>query len=190
MVMSVLADAFVKAYSPWLFAQLRQGRAQDRLVAVGAVYVAAPVFFALAAFVGLILQAASVWLLGQKYQAASAVLPWFMAGGAASGVYMCTSGLFFFEARTALLASVTMSSAIGGAVLTGWLVSTYGLQGAAAGFACTQFLLALLTTSVAMRTFDLPWRDRVASFVAWWQACFGSDPAVATAPLDAGKTSP
>ncbi len=190
MVMYILADAFVKAYSPWLYSRLRGGTAQDSRVAVGAIYAAMPTFVALSLVVGLALHASAVWLLGPRYQTAAAVLPWFMAGGAASGIYMCTSVLFFFHGRTARLASVTLSAALVGLSLTWWLVGRYGATGAAAGFAATQGVLALFTTVVAMRSFELPWREIGPALAAWWQASFAQPRATPSAKtLEPGKTT-
>lgn len=157
MVMGILADAFVKAYGPWLYAKLASKYVADKQVAVGAIYIAMPAFFVLAAVVGIALRWASTVLLGAKYQEAATVLPWFMLGGAFSGVYLCTSVLFFFSARTGLLSLTTSSAAVCGALCTWQLVAHLGIEGAAMGYAATQGLLALSTTVVAMKSFDLPW---------------------------------
>ncbi len=172
MVMGILADAFVKAYGPWLYAKLASEDAADRHVAVGAVYVAMPAFFVLAALVGVALQWASTLLLGAKYQEAATVLPWFMLGGAFSGVYLCTSVLFFFSGRTGLLSLSTSSAAVCGALCSWLLVSRLGVDGAAMGYATTQGLLAMFTTVVAMKSFDLPWGQPVEALRVWRQRAF------------------
>lgn len=172
MVMGILADAFVKAYGPWLYAKLASEDAADRHAAVGAVYVAMPAFFVLAALLGAALQWASTLLLGAKYHEAATVLPWFMLGGAFSGVYLCTSVLFFFSARTGLLSLTTSSAAGCGALCTWLLVSRLGVDGAAMGYATTQGLLALFTTVVAMKSFDLPWGQPVEALRVWRQRAF------------------
>lgn len=164
MVMGVLADAFVKAYGPWVYAKLASN---DKQAVVGAVYVSMPVFFIIAAAVGSLLQLSCALLLGARYQEASSLLPWFMVGGAFTGVYLCTSVLFFFSARTALLSLVTSSAAICGALST-WLLSIYhGIEGAAIGYALTQALLALFTTVVAIKSFELPWNEPGKALRAW-----------------------
>ncbi|MDM4767515.1 oligosaccharide flippase family protein [Pelomonas sp. SE-A7] len=172
MVMSILADAFVKAYGPWLYARLASRKEGDALGAVGAIYVAMPCFFILAAGVGLVLHWASMALLGARYQDAAAVLPWFMLGGAFSGVYLCTSVLFFYSARTGLLSLTTSSAALCGACCTWLLVHRFGIDGAAMGFALTQGLLALFTTTVAMRSFDLPWGNPGRALRSWHSQIF------------------
>ncbi|MBS0529712.1 MAG: oligosaccharide flippase family protein [Proteobacteria bacterium] len=157
MVMTILADAFVKAYNPWLYAKLGSGDASDKLRVVGAIYVAAPAFLCLAAAVDVGLHWTSGLLLGPRYAEAVQMLPWFVLGGAFSGVYFCTSSIYFFRERTGLLASSTVSASAVGAVVVWVLVSTFGMQGAAIGYAATQGILALFATTVAIRSFDLPW---------------------------------
>lgn len=176
MVMAVLADAFVKAYGPWLYSKLASSRDEDKLCAVGAIYAAMPTFTCIAALVGAALLWASGTLLGPQYSAAATVLPWFMLGGAFSGVYLCTSVLYFFSGRTGLLASATLSSAVCGALCTWFLVSTLGVNGAAIGYALTQGLLALFTGTLAVKTFDLPWREPGKALSVWSHNAFSATP--------------
>lgn len=176
MVMSILADAFVKAYSPWLFARLTSNAPEERHCAVGAVYAAMPTFFGIAAIVGIVLYGASTVLLGPQYRAAAVVLPWFMLGGAFSGVYLCTSVMYFFAGRTSLLAMVTTSAAFCGAGLTWLLVGAFDIQGAATGYALTQGLLALFTSVVAFRAFDLPWSEPRKALQVWANRIFSKPP--------------
>ena len=172
MVMAVLADAFVKAYGPWLYARLASAEGADRYRAVGAIYVAIPAFLLAAGVVGTLIWLGSGALLGERYATAASVLPWFFLGGAFSGVYMCTSVLYFFSGRTVRLSAVTTSAAIVGVACSWLLVRNFGIQGAAMGYAVTQAVLALLTTSVAMWSFDLPWREPGRAFDAWTRTAF------------------
>jgi|GEM_PF-1466907 len=176
MVMTVLADAFVKAYNPWLYARLGSGGALDKLRVVGAIYVAAPAFLCLAAAVEVGLHWTSGLLLGSRYAEAVQTLPWFVLGGAFSGVYLCTSSIYFFQERTALLASSTVSAATVGIVAVWGLVSAFGVQGAAMGYAATQGILALFSTTIAMKNFDLPWLQPGRAITALLQGAHISNP--------------
>jgi O-antigen/teichoic acid export membrane protein len=166
MVMSVLADAFAKVYGPWLYARLASDDPADKYAAVGAIYVAVPAFLGAAAVVGVALYLASSFLLGPQYRAATIVLPWFILGGAFTGIYYCTTNLFFFSGRTSLLSLTTTCSAAVGTLAIWILASTFGIEGAAMGYAVTQAILALAVNLVASQTFDLPWR-------AWRKAIDG-----------------
>lgn len=169
MVMSVVADAVVKAYSPWLYSMLKSGKRGDRLCVVGAIYASVPAFALIAAIVGIGLLLVSDMLLGPQYRAASDVLPWFVFGGACSGIYYCISGLYFFKGRTGLLAVATVTAALLATPLTWLFVATLGTLGAAIGFACTQVLLTVCVGVVASRSFDLPWCEPRVSLSIWFR---------------------
>lgn len=159
MTMGIVADAFVKAYGPWMYERLSSDRIADKHHAVGAIYAMMPMFFCMAAVLGLALQLAGTILLGARFQEALPLLPWFMLGGAFTGVYVSVSVLYFYSGRTALLSSVTLPSAVLGTAVTWVLVEQYGVAGAAMGYAATQALLAVFVAVVASRSFDLPWGE-------------------------------
>lgn len=171
--MAVLADAFVKTYGPWMYEKLASTRTADKYSAVGAIYAMVPTFLCGAAVLWAILHIASSFLLGPRFQDAVPLLPWFMLGGAFTGVYVCTSVLYFFAARTMLLSSITLPSAVLGALCTWMLVARYGVVGAAMGYAVTQALLALLVGMVALKSFDLPWTDGRKAIAIWLHRVVG-----------------
>jgi len=159
MAMSVLTDAFVKAYGPWVYGRLATGDRDAGMQVVGSIYLGIPGFLALGLLVGVVLVPATSLILGAQYHGAAAVVPWFLLGGAFNGVYVCTSVLFFQATKTSRLASITVASSIVGALTTWFLTGAFGLTGAAMGYASSQALLALGTTVAAMATFDLPWKN-------------------------------
>jgi O-antigen/teichoic acid export membrane protein len=168
-IMTIIADAFVKAFSPWLFARLQKGGSMEQLQAVGAMYAAVPAFLALGliAWAGLFLL--GNLLLGPQYRHAISLLPWFVLGGALSGVYLATSGLFFFRARTATLSAISFPIAIVGTAIMVFLVARLGMLGAAIGYALVQTLLAVGGWLVASRIFGLPFGRPVDALQAWWR---------------------
>jgi O-antigen/teichoic acid export membrane protein len=173
MVMSVLADAFVKAYNPWLYARLHTKDRHDQLCVVGAAYIAVPGFLLACTVIGLLLVMVSGAALGPQYRQAATLLPWFALGGACSGIYYSYSPMFFFNSRTGLLATTTVTIAALSLPLAWLLVRHFGTVGGAAGYACTQALLALGTAWVATRSFDLPWGEPRAAVWAWLQRVRG-----------------
>jgi O-antigen/teichoic acid export membrane protein len=170
--MALLADAFVKAYGPWLYARLAAKDMESKHVVIGAIYMAIPIFFLAAGMLWCALHLISDLLLGPQYRAAAHLFSWFMLGGAFSGIYVCTSVLFFFFSRTALLSAVTLSTAMLGTLFTWLLVTSFGVDGAAMGYALTQGLLAVFVSLVAIRSFDLPWGDGRKAFEIWFSRAF------------------
>lgn len=172
MVMTLLADAFVKTLAPWLYGKLASTESDDKLAAVGAVYLSGPAFLVAAVAVGVAMAMFGGLLLGRKFEGAVGLLPWFMLAGAFSGMYMSTSSIFFFHKRTWLLAKTTLATAIVGTAVTTALVNRYGMFGAAIGYVITQMLLALSVTAMAMHTFDLPWAHATRSLKIVLQRAF------------------
>jgi O-antigen/teichoic acid export membrane protein len=167
MVMAILADAFGKAFNPWIYGKLSSKDVRDRERAVGAIYAAIPGFLGLATAVGVVIYFAAGLVLGERYVSARHLLPWFMLGGACSGMYLCVSGLYFYLDKLGRLASITTSIAIAGAILSWVLIGAAGVEGAAIGYAATQSLLAVVTLGVAMITFKLPWSKPVLALGLW-----------------------
>ncbi|GFE82019.1 polysaccharide biosynthesis protein [Steroidobacter agaridevorans] len=168
-VMAIFADGFVKAFNPWLFARLSSQQPDEELRVVGAMYAAVPGFLAVAIAVGAALVAVGTLVLGPAYHSALSILPWFILGGAFSGVYASVAGLYFFGNRTGVLSGVSFPTASLGLLCTIGLVSSFGPAGGAMGYALSQALLALVAWIVAQRTFKLPWHSPRLALVAWWQ---------------------
>lgn len=159
MVMAILGNAFVKAYSPWIYSRLKSDTSIDRLWVVGAIYAVIPLFLGVGIGVGGVLYLISGLLLGPEYASSASVLPWFMIGGAMNGVYLSISSLYFFSNRTGLLATVTTVSGIAGLIATIALTGTFGMEGAAMGYAAAQAILGLVSMTIAIRSFALPWNQ-------------------------------
>jgi O-antigen/teichoic acid export membrane protein len=166
-LMALVADAFVKAFNPWLFRRLQDERPASHLQVVGAMYAAWPAFAIVGSAMCALLVVGGPAMLGPTYHSALHVLPWFMLGGAFSGAYLAVSGLYFFHNRTALLSSFSFPCAALGLAVTMLLVRRFGVAGAAAGYAFTQGLLACFSWWVARRYFGLPWRPPRPALAAW-----------------------
>jgi O-antigen/teichoic acid export membrane protein len=170
MVMAILADAFAKAFNPWIYAKLSSPTEVEREAAVGAIYTTIPGFLVAGALLAASIYFAAGWLLGNQFQETRRLIPWFVLGGAFNGIYLCCSGIYFFSGRTGRLALITTSVAAIGVALSFAMVSAAGVDGAAIGYATTQCLLAAATLGVAVGTFKLPWtRPALTLGFAGWR---------------------
>ena len=165
--MFLIADAFVKAYTPWVYERFCKDTTQDRLRIIGSIYAAIPAFFLLALFgLGATLLAMETFL-GSLYQGGSNLLPIILLGGAMNAIYMCFAPMYFYTGKTKLLATISVASACIGATVSYVLTLNFGLTGAALGSAVTWALLAVGNAIVAVRTFDLPWGSVRKGLEAW-----------------------
>lgn len=172
MTMTLLADAFVKAYGPWIYSKLASDNSTDKSTAVGAIYVTIPGFIVGSFFLGFGLKMVGSIILGPEYLASLDILFWFTLGGAFNGAYVCVSVLFFFNGRTGLLSLTTISAAIIGTLFTWYLVGSFGVTGAAVGFMTSQVLLAVFVFLMALKYFNLPWGQPIAALRCWHAASF------------------
>ncbi len=157
MVINVLADAAIKAMSPWMYAQLAASSARSRLRVVGVALVAIPFWLVTAGLLWLIFRAVGPLLLGKEYQDAIQLSVWFLLTGAVWGIYANFANMFFFKARTELLALATMTSAVVAVLLAPVLVGRFGIAGAGAAALASQTVQLVLVSLLSLRLGPMPW---------------------------------
>ncbi len=156
MLVAVLADAVVKAVSPWLYASLGKGDAavQHSIVRLSYLY------FAGIAMVAALTVLATPWLLhliGRDFRSSGDVLAFVAIGSAFGGMYLMVVSQIFYARRNEWLSMITLSVGAFNIALTWWLVERRGAVGAAQAFAVSQFLLFVCTWYAASRFCPMPW---------------------------------
>lgn len=159
MVIGLLADAFVKAYNPYLFRELslidEEGR--QRLVRYCSVIF---FIFILIGFVYvLILPLFYTVFVGDEFYESLNVARILAIGNVIQGMYYVVGGFIVFSERTALLAKVTILVGFGNIPLVYFMTSTFGLHGAATSFILTQLLLFFGAWYLAQKSYPLPWKS-------------------------------
>ncbi|MGE4056460.1 MAG: lipopolysaccharide biosynthesis protein, partial [Vicinamibacterales bacterium] len=160
MAISVIADAFSRAWSPWLYAGLaeRKSATDRRIVTMTYLYFAAIVglglLLALAAPAGIRL------VLAPEFHDAGRFMGWLVAGFVFNAMYLGLSGIVFFAERTFLISWVTVVTTAIGIGLSLVLVPRVGAIGAAQASAIGLLLKFLLTWGLAQWARPLPWRLR------------------------------
>lgn len=163
LVINVLADAMIKAWTPAMYRLLGRKTAAGRLRVVGVAYLSVPVWISVALLLWGVYAVAGRLLLGEAYLDAIRLSIWFLMGGAVSAVYLNVAGLFFFTGKTEWISIATMSAAGIAILVAGPLASAYGADGGAATYLLAQ--LALLATAglLSQRVRPMPWsRPRLA----------------------------
>ncbi len=157
MTMNVLSDALVKAFSPWMYAQMFARSSAGRLRVVAATYLLIPVWLILALTLWLLFIGIGPLILGPSYQDAIGLSIWFLLGGAMSAIYLNIAGLFFFTSRNEWLSLASVATAIVAVGLAPMLASRFGLVGAAVAYLCSQSLLLALAWLLSTRVQPMPW---------------------------------
>lgn len=157
LVMNVLADAAIKAYTPTMYRWLADGsmRARLRLVAVTYFSIPASVFTALALWAAY--RGAGPLLLGERYADAIDLSVWFLLGGAATAVYLNLAGLFFFTGKTEWISVSTLTASVLALSSAPFAVEAASLDGGAATYFGAQLALLAAAWLLSRRVQPMPW---------------------------------
>jgi O-antigen/teichoic acid export membrane protein len=173
LIITVLADAFVKAYTPVVYGLLGKRSASARLKVVAITYLSIPFWLVLALAIWCGLRLLAPWLLGPEYREAVDLSLWFLLGGALSGIYLNLACLFFFTGKTERISLATVSAAAAALLLAVPAVKAFGVVGGVITFVGAQALLLVLVWALSVRVFPMPWhRPRLALRVLRRRALF------------------
>jgi O-antigen/teichoic acid export membrane protein len=157
MGISLLTEAFNKAYAPWLMSTLaRKGTSSESRIVRGTY-----AYFAAVTVMALTLGLLAPWILsflaGPTFQGAAAAVVYIAMGFAFGGMYYMVAGYVFFASRTSALALTTVIAGLINVVATIVLIRVNGMIGAAQGFMLSQAVLFLGTWWLANRAHPMPW---------------------------------
>jgi O-antigen/teichoic acid export membrane protein len=157
LAVSLVADGFNRAWSPWLYAGLAVADAEtDRRI----------VRHAYGYFAAIAVVAVLVWLaappvirlvLAPPFHAAAGFVGWVVVGLAFNGMYLVIAGVIFYAGRTTVVSAITVGTALVSVALMFLLVPRSGAIGAAQAGAVGFGLKFALTWAAAARVHPLPW---------------------------------
>lgn len=155
-VMGLVSDSFNKVYSPWLMKNLSDENInKEKLVlntylAMLALLLAGLIWYFVAFFL-------LPLLVGKEFQESSNILLYMCLGFSLTGLYYLVTNYIFYTKKTKYLAAITFFCGVLNIPLTYYLVSLYGLQGAAIAFLAIQALFFVLTWALAAKVYPMPW---------------------------------
>jgi O-antigen/teichoic acid export membrane protein len=157
-VISLVADAVNRAWTPWLYAKLTENStATDRRI-VRLTYGYFAGIAACAVLLSIVAPFVIQVALAPEFHGSEAFVWWIAVGFAFNGMYAAVAGFVFYSGRTMILSWITGASAIVSLVLNLALVPRYGAIGAAQAAAAAFFLKFVLTWAAAGRVRPMPWR--------------------------------
>lgn len=99
--------------------------------------------------------------VGEDFVQSSRFIPWVAAGYAFNALRNFMTGYLYVEEKTRILATLTVVAAVLNAVLNYLLIRLMGEVGAAVATAATFAVVAIVTTILAVRMHDMPWKEAI-----------------------------
>lgn len=161
MVLAIAADAFNRAFAPWLMETLQQANQDRKQQIVRYTYAYFAVILAVAA-VGTVLAPYLLGVLvGPGYQSVAPIIGYILFGNAFMGMYYMVTNYVFLVRRTELLSALTLVAGTATVGLNWYLITHRGITGAAQAFMIGQALLFLGTWLIANYCYQMPWLHAV-----------------------------
>ncbi len=157
MGMGLLADAFNKAFVPWLYEQLRTADLATKRRVVAGTWAYFAIALALAGIVALLADWIVLFVAGTAYMEAAKALPWLALGQAFCGMYFMVTNYIFYVRKTSGLVWITLFSGCVGISLVWIFAPLFGIAGAGMAFAVAMFLRFVLTWVLAQKIYPMPW---------------------------------
>ncbi|MGK2231975.1 MAG: O-antigen/teichoic acid export membrane protein [Colwellia sp.] len=159
MILAIFADAFAKAYGPWLYELLSDNSKDNRLFAVGVTYVVFFSFLIIILPAYIFLKLIFSYFIGENFLQSMDFVLWFLIGYGFVGMYYALAGFYFFKEKTGQLSIITFSSGVFSAIITYFAVLKYGLLGGAASFAITNVFMFIIAFVNMKNVIELPWKE-------------------------------
>lgn len=165
-LIGMIGDAINRAWTPWLYAQLRSADEAMRRRVVRITWLS----FAAALLLALGVSLLAGWLVpllaGLGYAEAVPVVGWLALQQAFLCMYLGVTNYVFYARRTGLLSSVTVVCGIFGVALMLYWVPREGVIGAAKAAALASAARFAMTWWLACRVVSLPWLSALRSLPA------------------------
>lgn len=157
LVVFILVTSFNQAWTPWLFAQLKDGTANSKRDVVALMYG----FFALIILCAILFFGfSSVFVemyLASAYHEALIILPWLLCSMVFHGMYIVVGGFLYYTKNTFYLSICTLVAAVTSCFFNFILVPINGVIGAAQASVIAFATAFILTWCVSARFTSMPW---------------------------------
>lgn len=158
MIINILTVAFNQAYSPWLFARLKENLYEVKVKIVKLTYVYFGIVLLMAGSLSLIAPWFLSFFVGERFGGSSIFVLWIALGYAFNGMYFMVTNYIFYVQKTSILAKITFFSACLNVLLNYFFIRLFGAIGAAQATSVIYFIQFLLTWIMSARVYKMPWK--------------------------------
>jgi O-antigen/teichoic acid export membrane protein len=156
-ILSFVAQSFNKAFTPWLYSNLKKDTTNSKIKVVQGTYVVFIIIILTTFIYCIIIDFIIIKLAGEEYYGIENISKIIAIGGAFNAGYLMIIGYVFYAGKTMILGVTTVSVSCFFIILTYFMVPRFGIEGAAISFAVANFLLFISVWILASTCFSMPW---------------------------------
>jgi len=157
---NILLNSINKAYTPWLYRQLKENNKKIKIEVVKKTYMYFIFLISMSLLSYFIGPPVLKLIVGERFHQAANVLPYILIGQFLLGMYFVVSNYIFYVKKTKYLSFVTISSGLINVVLLLILIPYYGINGAAYAFIIANLWQFVSTWIVSSKLYPMPWTLR------------------------------
>lgn len=155
--LNIIFNSINKAYSPWLFGQLKENNQEKKISIVKKTYIYFAFLMLMSLLAFFIAPSILKLIVGEKFHQAADVLPIIVIGQVFLGMYFMVTNYIFYVKKTKYLSYVTISSGAINLALLLLLIPYYGISGAAIAFLIANIWQFTCTWIVSAKLYAMPW---------------------------------
>jgi len=157
MIIGIVATAFNRAFSPYLFNKLNDISMVEKKQLVKYTYLYFMLIIIFALMLGAFSPVIFTFFLGKRFQGSIYMVIWVALGYAFDGMYYMVVNYIFYQGRTRLLSTITVTTSVLHVILTYTFVTQFREIGAAYATTISFAATFLLTWVLSARVYSMPW---------------------------------
>lgn len=157
LVVAFIQDSFNRAFSPYLFNQLKtfNERIESKLIKLTYIYNVGLLVFAI--LIGVAGYFSIGFIFGSSYEQSKSVVIYICLAYAFDGMYKMHVNYIFFTKKTHLIFLITLTTGGLNILFSYMFISSYGIAGGAISLCIINFLGYLLSWYIGNRVFPMSW---------------------------------
>lgn len=157
LMISLLASAFNKAFVPYIYNTLDEGKEHGKEKLVRYTYYYFIIIIAVTFFVSMLSEPILSFIADEKYYGANSYIYLIAIGFAADGLYYGVINYIFYSRKTSIISLITFSSCIIHLIISIVLIPRLGPIGAAYSTTISYLFTFILSWFLSNRVFPMPW---------------------------------
>ncbi len=160
-IIGLFADAFNKAYSPWLFEKLNKSNKVIKLKIVKFTYLYIILILLFAIFLSIISPLIGKYFLGKSFNESTNIIFFIALGASFHGMYYMFVNYLFYVYKTNISAVITIVCGLLNIPTTYFFTKKFNIMGSAITYCLIYFIMFILTFLMSNKEYKMPW--------FWWK---------------------